>query len=633
MRRSINTKSMTTLLSFILLQSLTSAQSDSEAVPPCTICPNGVSIALPEQPLNLGAELSFVDSCGTLDIVIGAIAGDSEECALIQSVGSLCGCPVREDACSLCHGGGSVSLLDEDLSWMIQNDNIPDGIVPTCQLIEAMAQSYMADSQQCAEVQVAAGPCGCPPLPQDEGCAFCPNDDATGITKPDQLLEIAIEVVGFAPTCAQADLILSQIYAFDSLCSVAIDVNYLCGCGGGQRKYVGADTIRRYRALVWVPRVSAFLSIMGSLFIIWDALRDKIKRKSVYHTLMVAMSVFDIFGSTAWGLSSLPIPQYDVYGNPASVYGARGNDSTCTAQGFFIQLGYTSMFYNMSLSFYYLMVIRYSLREHQVNKYRVFIFLPPLIVGLALACAGIPHYENVLYGCYIAPPPIAPDYVNLVVFAVLPICVAILTLTVNMVAVYAAVRQQAIKASRWRGTPSLATTNAADLNTSAVSLNPTDSHETPTAPRNSRTWSIRGSALFTRSLSSIRRTRKPQNAIDRMERQTFWQAIAYLAAFYVTWPILLASNLSRDIAVVFPFMIVALAMAPLQGFLNFVVYIRPRVQQHLRERKKRAKQRREEQRSPEISTESEGASNSAKGVEDACIEDSGLHVTGAYTCR
>lgn len=53
---------------------------------------------------------------------------------------------------------------------------------------------------------------------------------------------------------------------------------------------------------------------------------------------MVAMAVFDIVNSVGWAFSTLPIPEYDKYGDYTNIYGAKGNEATCTAQGFFIQL-------------------------------------------------------------------------------------------------------------------------------------------------------------------------------------------------------------------------------------------------------------------------------------------------------
>jgi hypothetical protein len=75
-----------------------------------------------------------------------------------------------------------------------------------------------------------------------------------------------------------------------------------------------------------------------------------------------------------------------------------------------------------------------------------------------------------------------------------------------------------------------------------------------------------------------------------MERQTFWQALFYLGSFYLTWPILLAVNLSHDAQLIYPFMQVIVILAPLQGFLNFLVYARPRILKRLEERRKTRRQ-------------------------------------------
>ena len=53
---------------------------------------------------------------------------------------------------------------------------------------------------------------------------------------------------------------------------------------------------------------------------------------------MLAIATFDIFNSAGWTFSTLPIPKYDEFGGPMNIYGASGNDGTCTTQGFFIQL-------------------------------------------------------------------------------------------------------------------------------------------------------------------------------------------------------------------------------------------------------------------------------------------------------
>lgn len=76
------------------------------------------------------------------------------------------------------------------------------------------------------------------------------------------------------------------------------------------------------------------------MFILWDILSQRKKKLKLTHPQpMVAVATFDIFNSVGWTFPALPIPRYyDEYGDSASIYGARGNASTCTAQGLFIQL-------------------------------------------------------------------------------------------------------------------------------------------------------------------------------------------------------------------------------------------------------------------------------------------------------
>jgi hypothetical protein len=70
---------------------------------------------------------------------------------------------------------------------------------------------------------------------------------------------------------------------------------------------------------------------------------------------MLGMSIFDVVSAISWGLSTAPIPVYNKYGDPTLMYGAIGDTASCKAQGFFIQLSFTSIFYNVTLSTYYLL--------------------------------------------------------------------------------------------------------------------------------------------------------------------------------------------------------------------------------------------------------------------------------------
>ena len=67
----------------------------------------------------------------------------------------------------------------------------------------------------------------------------------------------------------------------------------------------------------------------------------------------------------------------------------------------------------------------------------------------------------------------------------------------------------------------------------------------------------------------------------------FWQAVFYLVAVYFCWPILLGSfTIKHFDEKHYPFYVVFFICAPLQGFLNALVYFRPRVVKTIRDRRR-----------------------------------------------
>ena len=127
--------------------------------------------------------------------------------------------------------------------------------------------------------------------------------------------------------------------------------------------------------------------------------------------MMFCISVFDIIGSVAYGefssivkttlviqilnkkanhlsvichsgFTSAPIPTEYYY------EGGHGNDATCTAQGFFIQVGTVTAYTNVSLAFYYFFAIKKGLDEPRLRPYRLFFLVCPVILGFSFAFAG-----------------------------------------------------------------------------------------------------------------------------------------------------------------------------------------------------------------------------------------------------
>jgi len=269
-----------------------------------------------------------------------------------------------------------------------------------------------------------------------------------------------------------------------------------------------------------LSRIASLLSLLGSGYILWDVLSNPKNRVTVYHQLLAAMAFFDFINAVAWVFARMPIPQEVSF----YVAGSMGTKQTCKTQAFFIQLGYTSVLYNVSLSLYYVLVIVMGWRESDLRKMRGMMHGCPLVVGVGLAFAGIPFYHWYVYGCHLLPPPFGELW-TVMVFSVIPLGFSVLSITVSMFIVYLTVRRNA---------------------------------------RASRKWSFGVGK-------------------NSLESKVFWQALLYTLSFYITWPIffsvyIAATDYTQGYDVGrYALLAVVSFVAPLQGFTNFLVYACPRL--------------------------------------------------------
>ncbi len=100
-------------------------------------------------------------------------------------------------------------------------------------------------------------------------------------------------------------------------------------------------------------------------------------------------------GLTAYALTIFSMPESD------ELYGAKGNTKSCKAQAFFIQIGTIACFLNVSLSLYYLLSIKYGWAEEKLKRRHdtCVLVIPPIVIGLVFAFAGLPFYDNVRVWC------------------------------------------------------------------------------------------------------------------------------------------------------------------------------------------------------------------------------------------
>jgi hypothetical protein len=192
------------------------------------------------------------------------------------------------------------------------------------------------------------------------------------------------------------------------------------------------------------PNFSAFLSIVGSTFIIQDILRShwknsrraasasssgvgvrnstrsrrctppKTLHNSAFYRLILGLSLSDWLLSIAWFMTTWPIPKDEyVLDNPSeTVYGNSGSTQTCAVQGFFIQLGIMSPMYNSLLACYYYMAIRYGWGGDKFKRrieYAGHAIAIGFGLGTSIAGSILELYNHATLFCWIAPYPAGCD--------------------------------------------------------------------------------------------------------------------------------------------------------------------------------------------------------------------------------
>ena len=118
-------------------------------------------------------------------------------------------------------------------------------------------------------------------------------------------------------------------------------------------------TIQLY-ALAIGPRISAIISFTCMIWMIYTTWKNI--RKNTYHRLMFGLSFHQLSDSTWAIIGPAAVPK----DTPNGPYGAIGNTTTCTIQGFFGQVSFCVPFYYVLLSVYSFVLIKH---KFQLSKY------------------------------------------------------------------------------------------------------------------------------------------------------------------------------------------------------------------------------------------------------------------------
>mmetsp|Transcript_4846 Transcript_4846/g.7159 ORF Transcript_4846/g.7159 Transcript_4846/m.7159 type:complete len:508 (-) Transcript_4846:147-1670(-) len=114
--------------------------------------------------------------------------------------------------------------------------------------------------------------------------------------------------------------------------------------------------------------ISAIFSVITVVIIF----RSRLKLASIYHRIMLMMSLMDIMNDLAISLTTLPMPRDRIYPYPGI---SIGTAVTCDIQGFAHVAGTGgSFFYSCGLSLFYLCLIQFRMSDRNIKR-----FIEPLI--------------------------------------------------------------------------------------------------------------------------------------------------------------------------------------------------------------------------------------------------------------
>lgn len=225
-----------------------------------------------------------------------------------------------------------------------------------------------------------------------------------------------------------------------------------------------------FRALCIIQRVSASLSICGSAYIIWEILGNdpnRKKRSSVYHRIMLVLSLFDIASSIALFFGNWAMPRDTEY---SFIYESYGNMFSCRVQGFLILLGWCGVVAcNTFLSLNFLMAVKYNYSNIELKQKIerplhavLLLFCLPLSLlpfvwnlfneGVCFCFIGTyprecSKYQNIELEC-VRGDPSAYRVISLLVLG-LPGPIAFVGISVSMILVYRTVKYQEREAKRF----------------------------------------------------------------------------------------------------------------------------------------------------------------------------------------
>ena len=200
----------------------------------CSLCFDGSTITKPDYTIGLTYPIPL-NTCKDLSDTLLLFGDDSVLCCDARALSVLCGCPVAENACSICEGSQNITRPQQLLDGLVdfENEQSPYSLALTCALVESRMQVYDTEQAECLE-QPFDGLrryCGCPSKDEDESneCTLCPGGE---IVLDQSGVDTFINTGNEDPivTCEETKTLATETEKGTEVCNKIQRVSTLCGC-------------------------------------------------------------------------------------------------------------------------------------------------------------------------------------------------------------------------------------------------------------------------------------------------------------------------------------------------------------------------------------------------------------------
>jgi len=331
---------------------------------------------------------------------------------------------------------------------------------------------------------------------------------------------------------------------------------------------------------------TAVLSLIGSSTIVFKITRTLFRKKwtTPYDRIMLALSTCDIVASCVYMLSPFLLPA-ETSLRPWTF----GTASTCQFMGMLTQLACLwAIWYNCILSFYYLLTVRFQVkRETFRRKYELWFHLSGMIffpITALVGYFGSWYYEhNLISLCIDLEVPTGcdefgenctgdADQIVGPVFAALPGSITFFSLLINNTVIYLYVRRSFSKTLK---KPPQSERHETTLSSSSI----TDLENFNDDKNNTTNEDKEGNGTSRSSRTKLSRQLLQRKLIE----ETATQGFLYVFFFLLTLtPLIVLVVLGgfygtdeSDKAKLYPLLVLNSLLAPLQGFFNVFIYVRP----------------------------------------------------------